>query len=337
MPHDEGDPRKHGFDSFFGYYCQRHAHNHYPTYLWRNAERITLEGNPGKATGKQHTHDLFEAEAMRFLKENKDRPFFLYLPVTISHLALQIPDEELAPYAELPETEVTDKSGGYFPHPTPRAAYAAMVSRLDRTVGRIVDQVKELGMHERTLILFTSDNGPTYGRLGGADSAFFQSAGKLRGLKGSVYEGGMRVPLLARWPKYIRGGTTSDFVGYFPDLLPTLSEIAYGSPSDLPKGIDGISFATTLTGGGAIQKPHASLVWEFAGYGGQQAVRMGSWKGVRQGLVKSKGKSDWQLFDLKNDPNEEKDVAGDHPEVVAKIAKIMKEQHTESTLFPVPQ
>lgn len=334
MPTDEGDPHQHGFDSFFGYYCQRHAHNHYPSYLWRDAERFTLEGNPGKATGKQHTHDLFEAEALKFLDANREHPFFLYLPVTISHLALQIPDEELAPYAELPETEVAEKSS-YFPHPKPRAAYAAMVSRLDRTVGKVVERVKQLGLEKNTIIVFSSDNGPTYGRLGGADSDFFQSAGDLRARKGSVYEGGIRVPLIARWPDKIPSGTTSDFAGYFPDLMPTLWQLTHGDFTKLPRDIDGISFAATLASKANEQKPHDFLLWEFPSYGGQQAVRIGNWKGVRQGLVKWKGKSPWELYDLKSDPNEKRDLAAERPEIVAQIAKLIKEQRSESKLFPL--
>ncbi len=333
FPGSAGDPLKQGFDHFFGYNCQRHAHNHYPTYLWDDDRRITLEGNPGGATGKQYSHDLFEARALAYLAENKDRPFFLYLPFTVSHLALQVPEDSLAEYRGKFDDRPYDGKQGYQPNATPRETYAAMVTRLDRTVGRILARIKELGIDDETLVLFTSDNGPTHANVGGADSKFFESAGTLRGLKGSVYEGGIRVPLIARWPGKVKAGSTSDFVGYFPDLMPTLLDVI-GDSEILPPNLDGLSFAPTLLGNAAEQKSHPFLYWEFASYGGQQALRYGKWKVVCQNLAK--GAHEVELYDLEQDPDEHSDVANMHPLTMERIRAILKEQHVRSALFPLP-
>jgi arylsulfatase len=332
-PGSEGDPLRQGFDKFFGYNCQRHAHNHYPSYLWSNDRRITLEGNTDGVTGKHYSHDLFEAEALRFLREHKDRPFFLYLPFTVPHLAIQVPEDSLAEYKGKWDDPPYDGKKGYQPHPAPRAGYAAMITRLDRTVGRLLDLLKELGLDEKTLVLFSSDNGPTHDGAGGSDSAFFESAGPLRGLKGSVYEGGIRVPLLARWPGKIKPGSASDLPCYFPDVMPTLMEII-GAADSVPKGIDGISFAPTLLGHPDRQRKHEYLFWEFNGYGGQQAVRLGDWKGVRRNM--HKGNLRVELYNLKDDLGERRDVAAQHPEMVARIETIMRTARVRSKLFPLP-
>ncbi|MFN7623178.1 MAG: arylsulfatase, partial [Acidobacteriota bacterium] len=224
----EGDPNRQGFDLFYGYNCQREAHNFYPTHLWRNEQKIMLEGNTRGLTGRQYSHDLIEAEALRFIRDHQDRPFFLYVPFTIPHLALQVPDDSLAEYVGTWDDPAYDGQNGYLPHPHPRAAYAAMVTRMDRSVGRMLQTLRETGLDRQTIVLFTSDNGPTYDRLGGSDSDFFQSAGILRGHKGSVYEGGIRVPLIAHWPGRIGAGRTADLPAAFYDLLPTLVEIGGG-------------------------------------------------------------------------------------------------------------
>lgn len=330
-PGSEGDPLKHGFDFFFGYNCQRHAHSHYPTYLWRNDKRMELKDNDGK-TGKLYSHDLLEAEALTFIRAHKDRPFFLYVPFIIPHVAIQVPDDALAEYQGKWDDPAYDGKKGYLPHPAPRAGYAAMVSRMDRSVGRILDQLKELGLDEQTLVLFSSDNGPTHDGVGGSDSKFFESAGPFRGLKGSVYEGGMRVPLIARWPGTTKPGGVSTLPCYFPDVLPTLLEVA-GAAGAIPRGIDGVSLAPTLVGQPEKQAKHEYLFWEFAGYGGQQAVRVGDWKGVRQGL--HKGNIKIELYDLKDDPGETRDVAAQQPEMVARIEKILRAGRTPSKLFPI--
>jgi len=327
--HDStGDPQKQGFDHFFGYYCQRHAHNHYPTFLWRNAEKVPLDGNPGKATGKQYSHDLFEKEALDFIKKNKDKSFFLYLPFIISHVALQVPDDSLAEYKGLWDDPPYKGGKGYQLHDHPRAAYAAMVTRLDRTVGRILDLLRELGIDDDTIVIFSSDNGPTHEGVGGSDSVFFLSAGRLRGFKGSLFEGGVRVPMLVRWPGRTMPGRTTDLISGFQDVLPTLCDVA---GTKAPKDIDGISMLPTILGKGD-QKKHDFLYWEFPGYGGQQAVRMGDWKAVRQNM--HKGNTQIQLFNLASDESEKTDVANQNPAIVERALRIMREQHTPSKLFP---
>lgn len=331
-PGSEGDPLNQGFDFFFGYNCQRHAHNHYPRYLWRNKERIFLEGNTDGLTGKHYSHDLFEAEALRFIRDHRDEPFFLYLPFTIPHLALQVPEDSLAEYVGLWPDPPYEGGKGYLPHPHPRAAYAAMVTRMDRSVGRIVRLLQELGLDEHTVLFFSSDNGPTHDGVGGSDSEFFESAGPLRGLKGSVYEGGIRVPLIARWPGHIPPGTVSDHVSYFPDFLPTLLELI-GAPELVPPEIDGLSFVPTLLGQPERQKAHEFLYWEFHGYGGQQAVRMGEWKGVRPNL--HKGNLRLELYNLREDIGERHDLAEQHPDIVRRLEAIMAQEHRPSKLFPI--
>jgi arylsulfatase len=331
-PGSTGDPLKQGFDLFFGYNCQRHAHNHYPTYLWRNDQRITLDGNDGGRTGKQFSHDLFEAEALKFIREHKDRPFFLYLPFTIPHLAIQVPDDSLAEYRGKWDDPPYDGKKGYQPHPAPRAGYAAMITRMDRSVGRILDLLRELKLDNNTLVMFSSDNGPTHGGVGGSDSVFFESAGPLRDWKGSVYEGGIRVPFLARWPGQIKSGTVSDLPAYFPDVMPTLMEIV-GAAGSVPKDIDGLSFAPTLLGQPEKQRRHEYLFWDFTGYGGQQAVRLGDWKGVRRNL--QKGPSKLELYNLKDDVGEQRDVADKHPEIVQRIETILRTARVPSKQFPL--
>jgi arylsulfatase len=327
--HDStGDPQKQGFDHFFGYYCQRHAHNHYPTFQWRNAKQVPLEGNPGKATGKQHAHDLFEKEALDFIRKNQDKIFFLYLPFTIPHVALQVPDDSLAEYKGTWDDPPYLGKKGYQPHEHPRAAYAAMITRMDRTIGRILDLLRELGLGDDTIVIFSSDNGPTHDGVGGSDSIFFNSAGVLRGFKGSLFEGGVRVPMIVYWPRRTRPGRTSDHISGFQDVMPTLCEIA---GAKTPKDIDGISFLPTLTGKGE-QKTHDFLYWEFPGYGGQQAVRMGEWKAIRQNM--HKGNTTLQLFNLAKDVGETTDVAAANPAIVERMLAIMREQHTPSQLFP---
>ena len=327
-PENTGDPAKQGIDHFFGYYCQAHAHNHYPEYVWRNGQKVALDGNDGTATGKLHTQDLFEAEALKFVRDHKDKPFFLYLPLTIPHLALQVPDDSLTEYKDkFPETPYRGKA--YQHHDTPRAAYAAMITRMDRTIGRLMDLLNELKLDANTIVVFSSDNGAIDGHAG-TDAKFFGSIGKLRGMKGSLYEGGIRVPLIVRWPGQVKPGTTSDLPVAFWDMLPTLSDAA-GIAT--PKSLDGISIVPTLTGKGE-QPKHEFLYWEFPGYGGQQAVRAGNWKIVRQNM--SKGLSDFELYDLEADPAESKNLAAEHPEVVKRLQLLAQQQHSPSQQFPLP-
>src|SRR5688572_2687041 len=245
FPGSEGEPLKQGFDRFYGYNCQRHAHNHYPTYLWDNDRRVSLNNPeflahqplpPGsdpkdpasydRYVGKDYAPDLMMEQALRFVDANKSKPFFLYFASTIPHLALQAPADALKAYAgQWPDAPYAG-TNKYLPHFTPRAAYAAMISRLDEHVGKLMARVDQLGLATNTIFIFTSDNGPLYNQLGGTDCEFFQSARDLRGRKGSLYEGGIRVPLIVSWQGRIKAGTVSDRVTGFEDWLPTLLQLA---------------------------------------------------------------------------------------------------------------
>ena len=350
-----GDPNKQGIDTFYGYNCQAEAHNFYPDHLWHNEKRVDLEGNDRSLTGKHYSHDLICEQALKFIRDHKDEPFFLYVPSTIPHLALQVPEDDLAQYKGKWEDPAYDGKNGYLPHPHPRAAYAAMISLLDKEVGRIMSLVKELGLDDNTIIMFSSDNGPLWGRFGGTDSAFFGSAGGLRASKGSLYEAGIRVPLVARWPGKIKPGTVTDHVAAFWDLMPTFMElIGERVPGELK--IDGISFAPTLLGapGRGEQKQHEFLYWEFTAYSGQQAVRMDDWKAIRVNMIPTyRGNRGGnpprdpnlpkdqlpplELYNLKSDPGEQNNVAAKHPELIAKAQEIMKREHVPSKKFPFPQ
>jgi arylsulfatase len=325
-PGSEGDPLRQGFDRFYGYNCQRQAHNFYPRYLWDDDEKVALEGNDRGRTGAQYSHDLIEREVLAFVREHRDEPFFCFVPFTIPHLALQVPDESLREY--LGAWEETPYEGpSYLSHPTPRAAYAAMISRMDRSVGRILALLDELDIAERTLVVFASDNGPTHLGPDQVDYEFFDSAGGLRGHKGSVFEGGIRVPMIARWPGRIAAGSVSDHVSAFQDVLPTLAEVA---GAEVPAGVDGLSLLPTLLGRDAEQREHDHLFWDFPGYGGQLAVRAGRFKAVRRGLRKDPD-APLLLFDLEADPAETTDVAARHPEVTARLAALLQTGRSEPT------
>jgi len=344
-PGSTGAPNRQGFDHFYGYLCQRMAHNYYPPWLWRNDEKDVLDneyfhphqGLPENAdpddpaayagfTGIEYSHDLIVEEALGFIRDNRDRPFFLYLPFTIPHVALQVPEDSLAEYegafpdTPYPGADVTCCS--YLPHRTPHAAYAAMISRMDRDVGRVLGLVAELGLDEDTVVFFTSDNGPSW--VGGADPDFFDSRGPLRGRKAQVYEGGIRVPLIARWPGRIAPGAVSDLPCAFWDFMPTLAGLAGVDP--LP-GLDGVSIVPTLLGQQDAQPRHEYLYWEYAR---SQVVRLGDWKGIRPADTDT-----IELYDLASDLAETTDVAAAHSDVVARIEEIMRTGRTESELFPL--
>jgi len=316
-----GDPQKQGFDHFFGYICQRQAHTFYPNHLWRDGKIQWIEANKD---GKEqvYSHDLIANEALEFIKANRDQPFFLYVPFTIPHVALQVPEDSLAEYKGKWPDPPYNGDKGYVAHPHPRACYAAMVTRMDSDVGRITSLLRELNLEDNTLVIFSSDNGPTY--AGGADSAFFESAGPLRGLKGSVYEGGIRVPFIARWRGKIKAGSTSDHVSAFWDFLPTCCELIGG---DAPADIDGISMVPALLGQSQKQKKHEHLYWELQG---RQGVRMGPWKAVRL-----KPDKKIELYNLDRDLGERHDVADEHPDIVAKMADILETGRTKSDVFPL--
>ncbi len=328
-----GDPNKQGFDLFYGFNCQRHAHNHYPKFLWNNRTKELFPGNDRTLNGKTYSQDRFTETALDFIRKNQNRPFFLYLPFAIPHLSIQVPESSLKQYkGVIPEQD--HKHRGYLKHPYPRAGYAAMVSHMDRDVGKVMDLLKKLGLDENTIVFFTSDNGPAYNRLGGSDSVFFESAGPLRGFKGSLYEGGIRVPMVVRWPGKIPPAQTTDLISANWDVMPTLAEI---TGTTAPEDIDGISMLPTLLGKTNKQEKHEFLYWEFAAYGGQQAVRMGDWKGVRQKLLLRKNPHlKIELYNLKTDIGETTNIAQQHPEIVEKIKRIMIEQHVNSQLFKFP-
>lgn len=328
-----GDPNRQGFDFFYGFIDQRKAHNYYPEYLWRNGTKEFLNNPPfsahqnfvgdphnpadyDKYKGNEYAQDLMAAEALEFIKTNEGNPFFLYLPFTVPHLALQVPDEELEQY-EGWDTEpyARVRNGSYLPHMKPRAAYAAMITRMDRQIGGIMRLLVDLGLDENTLVIFSSDNGTTF--LEQVDSHFFNSLGRLRGFKQDVYEGGIRIPLIARWPGKIAPGTTTDHISAFWDILPTLAEL---TGAEVPEDTDGLSLLPTLIGRGK-QKQHEYLYWEFKP-SEQQAVRYGDWKGVRTEIIKNPD-SPMALYNLRDDVGETTDVANQHPEVAAKIRDFM--------------
>lgn len=342
-PEDTGHPNKQGFDFWYGYLCQRVAHNYYPTHLWRNNEKEMLEGNdyfyphqklpedknPNDPesylpySGREYSQDLMAKEARNFIKQNKDKPFFLYLPFIVPHASIQVPDDSLEEYkGKFPETPYKGEKG-YLPNQTPRAAYAAMITRMDREVGRILDLLKELGLDENTLVIFSSDNGTAWG-YGGTDPAFFNSSDGLRDFKGSVYEGGIRVPMIARWKGKIKPGAVSDHISAFWDFYPTFAEMV---EVKIPEDVDGISLLPTFLG--KKQVKHDYLYWEYVG---KQAIRIGRWKAVKPGIDK-----DIELYDLENDMDEKNNVADQHPEIVAEIVELMKTARTESELFPLVQ
>ena len=328
-----GDPVKQGFDFFYGYKCQVHAHNHYPEFLWENDSIVHLPGNDGRSLrGAHHSQDLFTVEAVKFINRNQDNPFFLYLPFIIPHLSIQTTDLYLDMYkGHIPETPY--KHHGYLKNPYPHAAYAGMITQMDAAVGLIMETLKGLGLDNNTIVFFTSDNGPAYNRLGGSDDKFFNSAGGLTGLKGSLHEGGIREPLVVRWPGKIKSGKVTGLPSALWDVLPTLCDIA---GIQAPQGIDGISFFPTLTGTGK-QQVHDFLYWEFRAYGGQAALRMGDWKLLITNLRRKNKKPALALYNLKKDPAETTNLAEKYPKKVQEGLKLMQQQHTSSRLFPFPE
>jgi arylsulfatase A len=319
-PGSEGDPVHQGFDQFYGYNCQRNAHTYYPTWLFDNLKRVELDG-------KTYSHDLIMEQGLDWIRANKDKPFFCYLPVTIPHAAMHVPEKYVAPFRKKfsdYENTIGKYSGPQVKNPV--AAFAGMMVKLDEDVGRLMSLLKSLGLDENTLVLFTTDNGPH--KEGGHKPDIFNSNGPLSGLKRSLTEGGIRVPLIARWPGRIKPGSTSDHISAFWDFLPTACAVA-GVP--VPRGVDGISFLPALTGQG-VQEQHAYLYWEFYEQGGKRAVRMGKWKAIQRNLQKS-GHSPVLLYNLEKDLGETRDVAKDHPEVLDRMRKIFDEASTPSEIW----
>ena len=331
---EEGEPRRQGFDYYYGFLNQTHAHNYYPNFLWRNGERVPLPNvvtpvGPVEGTGYAtkrvaYAGDLFAAEAQDFVERNKSRPFFLYLALTAPHgnnersSALgdgnEVPND--APYTDRPWNDA-------------QKGHAAMITRMDRDVGALLAQLQRLGLDERTLVIFTSDNGPH--REGGPsyDPAFFNAGGPLGGIKRSLKDGGIRVPFIARWPGRIKSGSQSGHVGYFGDMMATFAEVTVARP---PANLDSISIAPTLFGRGA-QPKHAFLYWEFYEGGVTQAVLLkGRWKGIRPAVASAP----MQLYDLAHDLGEKVDVAAQNSEVVARVTELMRTAHVDNDYWKIP-
>ncbi|WP_298488156.1 arylsulfatase [uncultured Maribacter sp.] len=332
----EGDAINQGFDTFYGYNCQRQAHRYYPTHLWKNDKKVMLEGNNLSST-VTYAPDLIQKETLKFIEENKEEPFFAYVPLVLPHAELISPKDSLlqkyiGKYDEVPYKGGSDYGEAiieskYCNTETPYAAFASMVDRMDVYVGQIVAKVKELGIAENTIIMFASDNGPH--AAGGANPEYFNSAGGLRGIKRDLYEGGIRSPFIAVWPNKIKAGTITNHVSAFWDIMPTLAAVA---GANTPLKTDGISFLPTLLGKG-VQEQHAYLYWEYNHKGGRQAVRKGKWKGVLYNTVKNPN-AKIELYNLYTDGIESKNVADENPEIVAEIRQIIKESHVESKIFP---
>jgi arylsulfatase len=341
-PGTGGVPQKQGFDYFYGYNCQRQAHNYFPPHLWENDKKDTLNNkiispstklDAGADPYDERSYDKFfqqdyapekiHEKAIAFMKANRDKPFFIYYASPLPHVPLQAPADWVEKYRnKFGDEEPYLGKHGYFPNRYPRATYAAMIGYLDFQLGDLIKNLKELGIYDNTIIFFTSDNGPTY--AGGVDFDFFESSKPFQDgygrTKGFTYEGGIRIPMIVSWPGHIKPGTQTGHISAFYDIMPTLCDIAQVDP---PKDIDGISFEPVLLG--EKQKEHRFLYWEFPSYQGQQAVRLGKWKGIRKNIFK--GNMEIELYDLENDIKEENNVAEKYPDVVENIKMIMKREH----------
>lgn len=349
-----GDPSARGFERWFGYLCQRHAHSLYPEFLRDDGRRFPLRNNPpvpghsrfpegldpfnlasyAAWKGRDYAPSRIREAALEFIRRHRDRPFFLYYANVLPHLALMVPDEDLQPYLERGWDDAPYLGDrGYTPHRYPRAAYAAMVSRLDADLGAVLDELSRLGLERMTLVILTSDNGPTHD-VGGADTSFFNSSGGLRGRKGSLDEGGIRVPCIVRWPGHTPAGTSTDALTGFEDWMPTLLEIV---GETVPSGLSGISLRSLLMGGAAPVRPF--LYREFPGNGGWQAVWQGPWKAIRRDLARRARTGQpmlTELYHLEEDPAETQDRAAQHPDIVSRLEQIMREEHMPCTDFPLP-
>jgi arylsulfatase A-like enzyme len=330
-PGTPGQPDRQGFEYAFGFLDHRHAHRQYTDHLWRNAERASAD------VERDYVNDLFTRETTAFIERPDDRPFFVYLNYTVPHAELRAPEESIEPFrgrfpekpfenaaADAKRAGATTESPslGYRSQPAPLAAFVAMITRMDRDIGRLLDLLRARGLERRTLVMFISDNGPH--REGGADPVFFKSSGGLRGIKRDLYEGGIRVPMVAQWPGTIPAGRVSDHVWAHWDVLPTLASIA---GARIPPGIDGVPMARALRG--EAQPAQRFLYWEFHERGFQQAVRMGQWKAVRL-----KPGARLELYDLASDPHEARDVAASHGDVVAAIEDYLRTARTASARWP---
>ncbi len=313
-----GTPERQGFDEFYGHQDQDQAHFYYPDHLWDNDRVVLLPGNRGERK-QQYTQDLFTERALRFIGDNKDRPFFLYLAYTLPHWS----DYPL----KSDESQIVPSDAPYSDRDWPQVEknYAAMVTMLDRDVGRLMALLDELGIANDTIVFFTSDNGPS------AEAkhrpAFFRSAGPFRGVKRDLYEGGIRVPMIARWPGRVPAGRTSDTPWAFWDVLPTLAEIA---GAQIAHPIDGHSIVPALLGGDGPR--HQPFYWDYGHVRGgyKQAARLDRWKGIRNGQG-----SPIELYDLTADPGESLDLANRHPEIVARVIEFMTSSVSQHPGYPI--
>lgn len=324
-----GIPNRQGFDYFFGYLSQVHAHNYYPEFLWQNETRYKLrnivdhasrgdkKSLGGVSSNKaEYSHDLIATEALKFIEQNKGNPFYLYLSMTIPHANNEAGDKGM----EVPDYGIYAEKDW----PEPQKGHAAMITRMDGDIGKVFELLKKLGIDDNTLVIFTSDNGPH--REGGNDPDFNDSNGLLRGIKRDLYEGGIRVPMIARLPGRIKAGSRSDHVSAFWDFLPTACEAA---GIKAPSGIDGISYLPELVG--RKQKEHEYMYWEFHERNARQAIRMGKWKAIRD--VRA-GKI--ELYDLDRDLGETNDIAASHPDIVEKMRKLFKAARTDNPHWKLP-
>jgi arylsulfatase A-like enzyme len=342
MNNTTGDPNLHGFDYYYGFLDQKQAHNLYPTHLWENGKWDTLRNTYqlvheyqnkkisidsidfDKFKGKDYAATKMMEKALAFIQKNQKNPFFLYLPLPLPHLSLQAPEEEILAYqGKFPETIYTGQKGGYVPTKYPRATYAAMITYLDKQVGRIIETLKKYQIDENTLIMFSSDNGATFD-VGGVDTQFFNSVAGLRGRKQDLYEGGIREPMMARWPGKIKPGQTTDHPSAQFDVMATLADL---TGAKIPVNTDGISFLPTLLG--KAQAKHPFIYFEFPEKSGQVAVRIGNFKGVKSNMKKNK-LAPWELYDLSKDPFEQNDIAQVNPDLIKKMEDIAKKQHRPS-------
>ena len=338
-PKSEGDPISQGFDTFFGYNCQRLGHNYYPRHLWSNRDSIVLKGNFGKNKGV-YAPKLIHEKTLDFIEDNKNKTFFLYVASIIPHAELAAPETVLQKHRgkfgkEKPFKGTDDgpdyRLGPYESQKEPNATFVAMIEILDRQVGEIVEKVKELGLEDNTIIVFTSDNGPH--REGGANPDFFNSNAHFRGYKRDLYEGGIRVPMIISWPNKITPNTTTNHISAFWDVFPTFAEI---SGVELPNNVDGISFLPTLIGDLKNQQKHNYLYWEFHEKGGRQAVRKENWKAVKYNVLNNPNAL-IELYDLSKDPGETTNVASQNSEIVAEMENIIKNARTPSSIFTFNQ
>ncbi|HVJ69655.1 MAG TPA: arylsulfatase [Caulifigura sp.] len=346
-----GEPNRKGFDLFFGYNCQSVAHSYFPPHLWRNSEKVLINNPaiPGHQKkpegevkledyqGQQYAPKLMIAEAEKFLAANTSKPFLLYLAPIEPHVAMHPPAESVNRFPKEWDQEVYRGANGYLPHPRPRAAYAAMISDLDSYVGRILDALDKAKLADRTLVIFTSDNGTTHGQpadprfhVGGADPKFFNSTRDLRGFKGSVYEGGIRVPAIARLPGRIPAGTVNDTPGYHADWFPTICD-ALGIQK--PAGLDGESLWSTLTDGKTRVRTKP-LIFVFPEYQGQVAVQIGDLKAVRTGL-KTKKPGEWEVYNLAKDRGETNNIAAENGPFLKQVEDILRKEVDKNEVFPL--